>query len=217
MSSLVFPSLPGLDIKVNRTPIFATEIQVAASGKEQRAAFQSFPRYKWALTLNFARNNGQYGATYDEPGTLLRFFFGLLGSWDSFLFADPYESAVVAQPFGTGNASATAFQLQRCDPGNWSGPASNYYPATGSGFEPIFDLQAPPQIYINGVLKTVTTDYTISATGLVTFTAAPGAGTTLTWTGSYYRRVRFDGDSLELERMFGGLYDGKVLKLVSVK
>jgi len=218
VSTQVFPStLKGFDIKILRTPVYATMIQAAASGKELRASLQSYPRYRFTLQLNFARQAGYSTNTpFDEAGTITRFFMAHMACWDSFLLTDPYGSTVTAQPFGVGNASTVAFQLQRCEPGNWSGPASNYWPATGSGFEPIFEMNGAPSIYVNGVLKTVGTDYTIS-NGLVTFTVAPGNGLVLTWTGSYYRRCRFDVDELEMERLCGGAWAGNAIKLFSTK
>lgn len=217
MSNLVFPTLKGFDITVNRMPVYATLVQVAASGKELRASFQTFPRYKWELTLNFVRQVGFSAATpTDEAGTLQRFFMAHLGQWDSFLFSDPYDSSETATPFGVGNGVTTAFQIQRCEPGTWAGPAANYWPAAGSGFEPIYELNGAPSIYVNGVLKTAGTDYSIT-NGLVTFTVAPANGLTLTWTGSYYRRVRFADDTLEMERFGSQVWDGKTVKLISVK
>jgi hypothetical protein len=41
---------------------------------------------------------------------------------------------------------------------------------------------------------TVTTDYTISSSGLVTFTSAPANGHSITWTGIFDVPVRVDGD-----------------------
>ena len=218
MSSQVFPStLKGFDIKWVRTPVFATMIQAAASGKELRGTFQSFPRYRFTTQLNFARQAGYSSNTpSDEAGTLTRFFMAHLGEWDSFLLVDNYGSSVTAMPFGTGDGVKVAFQLQKYDPGTWGGPATNFWPASGSGFEPIFELNGAPSIYINGVLKTAGTDYTIT-NGLVTFTVAPGNPLPLTWTGSFYRRCRFDMDELEMERIVAGAWDGKTIKLITTK
>ena len=47
-----------------------------------------------------------------------------------------------------------------------------------------------------GVTQTVTTDYTISSSGLVTFTSAPANGAALTWTGEFDLPMRFDTDHL---------------------
>jgi hypothetical protein len=92
-----------------------------------------------------------------------------------------------------------------------------YYPAAGDGFEPVTDLQYAPAIFVAGVLKVFGSDYTISATGLVTFVAAPGAALAITWTGSYYWRVRFDLDQAEFNNFLSQLWEAKKIVFVSVK
>jgi len=120
MSSLIFPNLAGLDISVKRAPVFATKIQTASSGKELRASFQAFPRYRYELRMNFLRQGGYYNTLADEAGTLNAFFMKHRGSWDSFLFQDPYDPSDTAMGFGVGTGAQTVFQLQRREPGNYS-------------------------------------------------------------------------------------------------
>jgi hypothetical protein len=56
-----------------------------------------------------------------------------------------------------------------------------------------------PQIYDNGVLQTVSTNYTLDlTTGLVSFISAPPAGDLLQWTGDFDVPVRFDADLAQL-------------------
>lgn len=118
MSNLIFPYLAGLDIAVKRAPIFATKIQTAASGKELRASFQAFPRYRYELRINFLRQANSYNTVSDEAATLMSFLAQHRGAWDSFLFADPYDSSDTGMGFGVGNGTQTAFQLQRREYGN---------------------------------------------------------------------------------------------------
>ena len=100
MSALVFPTLAGIDIAVKRTPVFSTLVQTSISGKETRARFQSAPRYRYDLPLNFAR---QYGfsvqTTADEVALLSALFNSVQGKWDSFWLPDPM--AVNLIPNGT--------------------------------------------------------------------------------------------------------------------
>jgi hypothetical protein len=96
----------------------------------------------------------------------------------------------------------------------------SFYPLSADAFEPVFDVNfvpAIPQIFVDGVLKTQGTDYTISSAGLVTFTVAPAAGAALTWSGSYYWRVRFDLDQTEFNNFLNQLWEAKKVTLVSVK
>ena len=115
MSNLIFPSsLKGFDIKVSRSPVYGTLVQTSASGKELRASFEAWPRYRYTLNLNFAREAGYSAKTVqDETANLNRFFQIHLGSWDSFLFQDPLDYTVTGMGFGLGDGTTTAFQLQR--------------------------------------------------------------------------------------------------------
>ena len=78
-------------------------------------------------------------------------------------------------------------------------------------------VSATIQIFVNGVLKTLTTDYTIdSTTGIVTFVTAPGAGLSVTWTGQFDVPVRFDTDELSMH-MEGGLYVISSLRCIELR
>lgn len=74
------------------------------------------------------------------------------------------------------------------------------------GFEPVWDVAPGPSIYVDGTLKTLTTHYSISNTGLVTFVSAPSAAAVLTWSGSYYKRVRFADPTMNLERVVRAIW-----------
>lgn len=87
MSNSVFPSFPGLDVSVKRTPFFETSIQKSRSGKELRASWSATPRYAYKLKFNVLRSV----AALQEVQTLMTFFETHRGRWDSFLFNDPYD------------------------------------------------------------------------------------------------------------------------------
>jgi uncharacterized protein (TIGR02217 family) len=197
MSQAVFPTLPGLKFGVRRSPTFSTNIKTSVSGREYRAANMAAPRYHYRLAFEFLRDQR---AGLDELRTLVGFFNARQGAFDSFLFADPDDYSVTTESFGTGNGSATAFQLYR----TWSGYS-----------ESIYNLNSAPQIRKAGVLQTLTTHYTISSTGLVTFVTAPANGAALTWTGTFYRRVRFKQDALDVEKFMRDLWELKQLEFVT--
>lgn len=73
-------------------------------------------------------------------------------------YLDPWMGTAVYKSFGTGDGSNTQFSLP------WKPVA--------------------PSIYIDGVLQTLTTHYTVTPGGTVTFVTPPGNGTVLTWTGN---------------------------------
>jgi uncharacterized protein (TIGR02217 family) len=188
MSNVVFPSFAGLAWPVKRTPIFNTKIQKAVSARETRIAFMAYPIYKIELTFDYL--------SLQDWATFGGFFKTRRGKWDSFLFNDVRDNSVTAQGFGTGTGAATQFQLTR---------------ALGGYTEPVENLNGTPSIYINGVLQSGT--YSINSTGLVTFNSAPANGAALTWTGSFYWRVRFDQDEAEFSENLSMFFDLKKLTL----
>src|SRR5579871_6203290 len=98
MSNAVFPALAGLAYPVTRTPVFKTLVQESVSGKENRAALQLYPRWKWSLSFNFLRDDSN-----NEFRELLGFFLAQQGAYDSFLFDDVDDDTAVAQSLGVGN------------------------------------------------------------------------------------------------------------------
>lgn len=93
--SLVFPVLAGLDIAVKRSEVFATLVQVSASGKELRSSFWSTPRYHYELTFNFLRQANYSPLTpCDELVALRTFFEAALGQFNTFSYTDPLDGTV---------------------------------------------------------------------------------------------------------------------------
>lgn len=146
MSSLVYPTLSGMDINVKRTPIWSTEVLTSESGKELRAAWWTYPRYRFQLTYNYLRQD----SNGDELATLEGFFHRMRGQFDNFLFADPKDSSATLMPFAKGDDATLAFQLQRTSVPSAQLPAATsraYWPAQGDGYEPITELNGAPTIF----------------------------------------------------------------------
>jgi uncharacterized protein (TIGR02217 family) len=205
MSQAQFPVLAGLSWDVVKTPQWNTKVQQSVGGKEIRAAFFSSPIWRWTLKYEVLRQ----AAALQELQTLVGFFNARQGKFDSFLYSDPNDNAVIGQNFGTGDGATKPFQLVR-----------DYGAGGFTGRENIYDINnspSVPKIYVNGTLKTVTTDYTIGATGIVTFVAAPAAAAALTWDGFWFWRVRFDQDSADFNNFLTQLWDLKQLIFCSVK
>lgn len=193
MGNLVYPSLPGLTFGHSKTPEWKTNIHKAVSGKEFRTAWMSAPLYTFRLQYEFLRD----ATSYAELQSLIAFFNNCQGSFDSFLFTDPSDKSVTAQSFGAGNGVQTAFQLFR---------------SFGGNLEAVGNLNGAPSIYINGVLQA--TGYTISATGVVTFTVAPANAAALTWSGNYFYRCRFLQDSMDFSKFMNALWEAKKVEFI---
>jgi uncharacterized protein (TIGR02217 family) len=193
MSSLLFPTLPGIGFDVTRNYVWKTAVQEAISGKMTAVPLRTYPLVRYELIVNLLRH-------FLVPSELLAIqglYNALQGRGDTFLYTDPdFNTISPAQAaqygvFGTGDGSTLIFQLlatfqnsggpgapeiiQNGNPGNWSTAV----------------------LYDNGTTISAA-NYAIGATGIVTFGAghAPAAGHSLTWSGSWYYRCRFDDDEI---------------------
>lgn len=199
MSESVFPTLAGLGFG-SRRALHSTNVQTAASGREVRIAMWTYPKYEWDLPFNYLKTDTGIA----QFQTLIGFFNLMHGDLTAFLYADQYDYTVTAQAIGTGNATKTAFTLVK----------------TFGGFtEPVQAVKVDtvtPLVYLDGVLKTVTTDYTINATtGVLTFVTAPGNGVVVTATFEYYYRVRFKERMSEYQEFITNVYENKKVTLIT--
>jgi uncharacterized protein (TIGR02217 family) len=202
MSTAIFPSLPGLAWSVDKQPEFSTIVRAAASGQETRVALWPNPRWRFKLGYDLLRADAHL-----ELQTLMGFFLARQGQYDSFLYQDPDDCAVTAQPLGTGDGATAAFQLCR---------------SLGGFAEPVKapNLGATLTLYLGGVAQSPSA-YTVSGwgtatPGVVTFNAAPGSGVPIAADFSFYFPVRFAADLAEFSEFMHQLWELKQLELVSV-
>ena len=190
LSSL--PTMPGLTFPVLRQPQWDTDQQISISGKKTGFARRNSPLWHYELGYSLLRSNNGFA----ELQTIAAFYNSCYGKATPFLYADPDDGTATAASFGLGDSSSTAFQLYR----------------TFGGFvEPVFAPTGVPQIYVAGVLKTLGTDYTIGATGIVTFATPPVFGAALTWTGVFSWVCYFDDDTVDFSKFMDGMWEAKKL------
>jgi uncharacterized protein (TIGR02217 family) len=197
MSNAVFPTLAGLKWPVVKRPNFKTRMQPSASGKEVRASYYSYPVWEFKLSFDLLRADATV-----ELQTLMGFFLSRAGAFDTFLFNDVTDNSVTDQQIGIGTGALLTFQLIR---------------TYGAFIEPIQNTNSVPVIKVNGVTKTVGVDYNIDQYGLVTFVVAPGAGLFVTWTGTFYYRVRFKADTLDFNNFMYQLWELGTCELRGIK
>ena len=203
----IFPALPGLGWSVTKAPRFSTRIQRAVTGRELRALDQPWPIWTWTLTYTLLRDKWDTraiigpGVGYDELRSLAGFFLQQQGSFQPFLFDDPTDDSVTAQPLGIGNSSATQFQLVRTMPGF---------------AEPVTAPNAVTAIYFNGILQSPSGYSVDPDTGIVTFVTPPPAGQAITADFTYRFRVRFAADTAEFDNFMYQFWQLKRLRLQSV-
>lgn len=200
-----FPALAGLMWDVEKTPMFATMIQESVSGRENRISLMSYPKWKFSLRYSVLRdtpNVSSPAAPFDELKKLLGLFLKNMGSKTAFAYSDPNDSAVTDMQFGVGNGSQTAFQLTR---------------TYGAGF-----TFAEPVMNLNGAVTNIKDNggvvgggnYSVGATGIVTFNTAPLAGHALAWTGNYFYRVRFLQDAMGFKEFMQSLWEAQKVEFI---
>ncbi|MBF0098361.1 MAG: DUF2460 domain-containing protein [Magnetococcales bacterium] len=196
----IFPSLPGMSWELKKTPEFRTSIQTAVSGREQRGAFRAYPVWRFTLLFDWLRA-GNLPHDYEE---LQGFFLMHRGSFTSFLFLDPTDSLCVDMPFGKGNDIQAQFQLTR----------SFGFNTSFTFAEPVENLKSVTAIKLDGQLLSAPGDYTVSGTGLVSFTVPPTSKSIITWSGIFYYRCRFAEDTADFARTLPNLWELRELAFI---
>lgn len=204
MSALIYPStLPGLTFDNVRTPIFKTAVQEAVSGKETRISLQAYPRYRFELQYEFLNDT----IATSHLKALVGLFLAMQGRADTFLFADPAFSSVTDYQFGVGAVGVTTMQL-----------TAAYQNTGGPGYpEIIQNVSGTPVIKVAGVTKTAGVDYTLGATGIVSWINVPTPGQAVTWTGFFYYRCRFDDDEMSVTQFMDRFWSAQSVVLKTVK
>lgn len=169
-------------------PEFRTTVIETWSGREVRNQDWSYPR---------CRYNIRYGIRNREDGQqVIDHFWAMSGRLHGFRYKDwadykscaPYSTAAFGdQSLGTGDGSDQTFQLRK-----------TYTRGSASFARPITKpVSGTVTIGVNGTQAT--SGWSVSTTtGIVTFTAAPTTGATITAGFEFDVPVRFETDVLEV-------------------
>ena len=181
-----------VDISLNSEggPTRKTDIVALVSGHEERNS-------PWAGSRR-AFNAGYGVKSIDDIEDVIAFFEARHGRLYGFRFRDPFDfkscrvsetQAPGDQLIGTGDGAETEFQLvKRYDSGGAPYVRAIKKPAVGSVL-----------IALDGAPQSEGADFTVDeATGVVTMTAAPAAGVSVTAGFLFDTPVRFDADELRI-------------------
>lgn len=208
----IFPTLPGLMWNVHKQPIFSTRVQTSRSGRETRAAYWSYPIYRFELRYEFLRDDrsipaNQTGASpAHELKTLLGFFLQRRGSYEAFNFDDPTDDTIadaVRQTIVPASIpSVTDYVVSR---------------AYGGFVEPVGFINAM-SLYVNGVLQSGGSyQKNVPYDGWIRFNSAPSAGLPITWSGTFMHRVRFAADEADFDNFLYDLWELRKCELRTAK
>ena len=222
MSNALFPEFSGLEWGAKKTPVFTTNIQKALTKAETRISYHDTPMYRWKIPLEFLRDDPDSQSPVGDEAeykTLINFFLARKGAFESFLYKDPSDNAVTDQQFGTGDGTTTSFQLSRQIMGDFSEPVHNI-----DALQSITINGSPGEVIAYGTTWNETNDTyesvqsnhaigSVSSTGVFTFLSPPPSDAVLRWTGTFYFRVRFDGDELDFETMMNRFWESQEVGL----
>ena len=172
-------------------PTYQNVIQESISGTEQRVRVWAKCRGEWDISYTILGDEEMQG-TFRAVVALFRAHFGNLYP---FPFKDWGDYQLTNEPIGTGDGSITAFQIVK----NYD-PSQIILGAPGllTYLREIYLPRPGLVVKVNGVTQTLTTHYTISATGLIAFVTAPASGHAITVTGEFDVPVRFNTQRLDL-------------------
>lgn len=164
----------------------ATEVVTTASGAEKRNQPFEYMRRRYDMAA--------IGRTKAEAQRIYDFWQVVGGRKRSFRFYDYRHNSVTAGSIGTGDGATKTFQLR----------STHTF-----GGQTVYRDETKPRgtvlIYVNGVLQTETTDYTVNlSTGVVTFVSAPALSAAVTATFEFDVCCRFEQSRLRWRTVNGG-------------
>lgn len=155
-------------------PIFRTNVVTLSSGKEQRNQEWSRERFEGEVSYGI-RNRAQFDEVRD-------FFMARRGRLEGFRYKDWTDYSVVGQDVDVGDGVVTTFQLVK-----------SYGDFVRKITRPVSGTVV---VYLDDVEQS--SGYTVNhATGVITFTSAPGNGVVISADFEFDIPVRFDTDKFE--------------------
>ena len=160
-------------------PGYSTTVVTTVSGHERRNVNWQAARGRWNVAHGLKKR--------EQVAALIAFFRARKGRAYGFRFKDWTDYQTFAQPLGTGDGAATAFQLVKHY-------VSGAETETRAIVKPV---AGTVKVYLDGIeqMSAWSVDTT---TGLVTFASAPGAGVAVTADFEFDVPARFDTDQMEI-------------------
>lgn len=182
---------------------FSTNVNTGFSGFEQRNRNWAKARNKW--TVSVMSQQDPTAESVEDFDLVRNFHLNVGGQADGFRLYEPTDhSASLEEGTGilgvTGDGSNHDFQLTKA----YKIAGRTYYrkitkPITSDVDNYLGEaLDDTFAAYVNGSLKTVTTDYTLDhTTGILHFITAPSNGAIIAWSGDFHFPVRFASDDFK--------------------
>lgn len=161
---------------------------MSGSGKVRSMTNQLYPQ--WIISAKLLH------LTREEANELMGFVALLKGNYEPFLWLDPedYEEKGVQLPMITPGVYQAVMRI-------------------GKYTEPV-DYIENVTVYVDGTKQS--SGYSIT-NGTIKFSVAPAANSKVTADYTYYWKVRFSQDEMEIQNIFVNLNDSKTFKMVSAR
>ncbi|HTT82321.1 MAG TPA: DUF2460 domain-containing protein [Rhizomicrobium sp.] len=222
MGYFLYPRhLPGFAYSKIRRPKHSVSVQTHQSGGEVRMSYWTEPLWEWDLTYEVLRDGFRMGRAWDELKQIEGLFLACTGSLTGFQFYDEDDHSAFWSYVGQSNGTQTAFTLSR-----WRGTTSEGQNLQGSETIGFLDTTQPFNLYVDGSTTPIdvsdpTYGYTLNTSQpknqQVVFNTAPPSGHTFTCDLSWLYYVRFQADSLDLEKFMHQLWGLQKVTLSSLR
>jgi hypothetical protein len=182
-------------------------------------SYWSEPLWEWDLTYELLRDGFRMGRAWDELKQIEGCFLASLGSLAGLAFFDDDDHSAVQTGLGATDGTTSNYTLFR-----YRGTSKEGQSYLGSETIGFLDTTQPFNLYIDGTLvddSDPVYGYTLNTSTpkkqLLALNSAPPAGHAITCDMSWLYYVRFQSDSLELEKFMHQLWGLKKITLASLR
>lgn len=197
----IYPTLIGLGFNVKWAPVFFNApTQTTSTGADIDLALADSPLHDFELTYEFLRDS-PFAPGSVEFRTMMGFFLRIGGTNGRFLFNNPDDNYVSAEPVGTTDGATSVF-----------GPLTRTYGVGDNvGVEPVgvLDLTRPYNVYLDGVHQDPSTYEWLTddpANQQLKFGSTPAAGKAVTADYGFFYYCKFPDNTYTFEKFLHGVW-----------
>ena len=197
-----WPTLPGVQYPVKKTPKFSTIVSDHVSGRQVRTALYANPIWQFELSISGLSGSSAYaGLGANSYQALLNLFLTCQGGYGTFLFTDASDNSASGQYLATGDGATYTFQFAR-------------QLVSGGFLEPVGWLTGVSSVTVGGVASS---SWAYVLPNQLSFNAPPVYGLPIAASFTYAYQCRFSDDTLDFEEFMQNLWETKSIKFESVR
>jgi uncharacterized protein (TIGR02217 family) len=183
-----------------KSPITATNVAEHDSGRTVRAAmYQGLYEFEVGFEALASDASSNPGLGAQSLQAVMGLYLQCCGSYGAFFYIDPNDNVAANQTIATGDGATTQFTFVR---------------SIGAGLNTDFYVTGVTSVAVNGV---AVSNWSLIAPNLLSFTAPPLSGATITASFAYAFVCRFLEDSQDFENFMQNLWAANSVKFRSVR